>query len=199
MEAQATLRSGYSLQEYVRDLDRIFAQGLALPALLRSIADCKRRLLMTDGVLSEAQMARRPDRPYTRNLLYKDPQGRYVIVAILWGPCCTSPVHDHRTWGVMGVYQNLVRIVNFERLDDGQRPDHARLEEKEGLLAPRGSVGYVLPPFEEVHRMENPTRELTLGIHTYGKAVEECTVFDLETGQTRRLPLTFDHDLSAAL
>ena len=118
-----------------------------------------------------------------------------MVVAILWAPNSRSPVHDHNTWGVIGVYDNYVRITNFERLDDGSKTDFARLEEKEALIAPRGAVGYVLPPYQEIHRMENPTGKPTVGIHTYGRAVEECTVFDTETGGTRTIDLSFDHDL----
>jgi len=189
-------RVEYSLRQYVDDVCLVLDEGLALPAQLRRIADFKRRLLIQEGVLSAGQLETIEGRPYTRNLLFRDPKGRFVVVAILWGGHTVSPVHDHRTWAVMGVYDNYVRITNFERIDDGSRTDHARLEPKEALIAPRGSVGYVLPPFQEIHQMENPTGRPTVGIHTYGRAVEECTVFDLATGSTATLPLRFDHDLS---
>ena len=97
----------------------------------------------------------------------------------------------------MGVYDNYIRITNFERLDDAAEAGKARLLEKEALIAPRGSVGYVLPPFHEIHRMENPTGQPTVGIHTYGDAVDECTLFDLESGQTEEMTLSFDHDCTS--
>jgi 3-mercaptopropionate dioxygenase len=196
---QVEERVSYSLRQYIDDVCAVFDESLAVPARLRRIAEHKRRLLEQPHVLSPAQLLTKPGKPYTRNLLFRDPRGRFVVVAILWGSRTVSPVHDHRTWGVMGVYDNYVRITNFERLDDGSVADFARLEPREGVIAPRGSVGYVLPPFQEVHQMENPTGRATIGIHTYGRAVEECTVFDLATGKTTLLPLSFDHDVTAEL
>ena len=99
LDLETAPRTTYTLRQYVQDLDRVFAKSLALPALLREIADHKRKLMMSDGALSPAQIEPAAGKPYTRNLLFSDPKGRYVIVGIVWGANSISPVHDHGTWG----------------------------------------------------------------------------------------------------
>ena len=55
LDMETTPRTQYTLRQYVRDLEGVFAKNLALPALLREIAEYKRRLMMSDGALSPAQ------------------------------------------------------------------------------------------------------------------------------------------------
>ncbi|MAJ28453.1 MAG: hypothetical protein CMJ92_03520, partial [Planctomycetes bacterium] len=40
---------------------------------------------------------------YTRHLLHADPEDRFSLLALVWKPGQGTPIHDHPSWGVIGV------------------------------------------------------------------------------------------------
>ena len=66
---------------------------------------------------------------YARRLVHRDPQHRFVVVAMAWGPGQQTPVHDHGTWGIIGMLQGKIAAWVYQRQDDGSREGYAKLEE----------------------------------------------------------------------
>ena len=64
------------------------------------------------------EAAREPrDDTYARHLLHKDQHNRFVVLALVWNPGQGTPIHDHACWGLMGILENSLREVDYERLD----------------------------------------------------------------------------------
>jgi predicted metal-dependent enzyme (double-stranded beta helix superfamily) len=128
---------------------------------------------------------------YSRNLVYRDPRGLFVVLALLWKPETVSPVHDHASWGIMGTLESTIEITNFDRVDDRSDPGMAHLKEREVLDSSAGCVQVVDPPFVDIHRMQNPTGRQTITLHTYGREVDACSVYDLKTGKMGSVSLRY--------
>jgi hypothetical protein len=94
-----------------------------------------------------------------------------------------TPIHDHACWGVMGLVQNSLEEICYDRLDDGKRPDYAELEQSRGTDVGQGGVAYLLPPYEEIHRIGNTSNKPTISLHVYGRDLDEVNVFDPVTGK----------------
>jgi predicted metal-dependent enzyme (double-stranded beta helix superfamily) len=107
---------------------------------------------------------------YARHLIHCDPLSRFCIVSIVLRPGQSTPIHNHNTWGVIGVVTGREREVRFRRGDTGQ------LEELETRFNAPGDTAVVIPP-RDVHRIEgaSPDGEPTVSIHVYGGNVDRVT------------------------
>lgn len=79
----------------------------------------------------------------------------------------------------MGGRHGELKVTNYLRLDDDPRAGY-EVREASGSISPSRSVTYVLPPNEEIHKVENFSDETTVSLHVYGKDLVECTMYDLE-------------------
>jgi predicted metal-dependent enzyme (double-stranded beta helix superfamily) len=161
----------------------------------RRLIDGTRRLMAplvaTAGLVGTA-LERRQDRGYSRNLLYHDPQDRFIVLALFWEPGRRTPIHDHGTWGAMAVYKSELEVVNYRRTDDGSRPGHAALVHDSTLREERGSVSWVLPPAEEIHHVANPSDRTALSLHVYGRDIRRCNIY-LPDGRIQPVELEYDN------
>ena len=128
---------------------------------------------------------------YSRNLVYRDPRGLFVVLALLWKPGTKSAIHDHASWGVMGTYASAIEVTNYDRVDDGGTPGMADLKEREVLPANVGQVEVVIPPRVDIHRMANPTKQRTITLHTYGREFGACNVYDANSGKMGTVSLRY--------
>ncbi|HVG61774.1 MAG TPA: cysteine dioxygenase family protein [Hyalangium sp.] len=114
---------------------------------------------------------------YARHLIHDDPQGRFGIVCIVLMPGQSTPIHDHTTWGVIGVVSGREREVRYRRSETNE------LLELETRFNLPGDTAVVIPP-RDVHRIEGacPEGRPTVSIHVYGGNVDRVTraVFEKE-------------------
>ncbi|MCK6478634.1 MAG: cysteine dioxygenase family protein [Planctomycetaceae bacterium] len=174
------MAAAYGIEGYCRDLTRLIgpdtpAEKCVEIARERCASMLKRGLDLRDEfkVVVPGQ--------YSRNLVHRDPRGLFVVIALLWKPETASAIHDHTTWGVMGTYESAIECTNYDRVDDGSTPGMAQVREREVIPSGEGNVEIVLPPRVDIHRMRNPTKRRTITIHTYGREVDACNVYDPAT------------------
>jgi predicted metal-dependent enzyme (double-stranded beta helix superfamily) len=125
-----------------------------------------------------------PDKKgYRQYLLHLDPRERFSIVSFVWGPGQATPVHDHRTWGLIGVLRGAEFSEHFAR-------------DAEGAIRPTGPVRTVYPGRVEVvsprigdiHRVANAyDHKVSISIHVYGADIGkvERATYD-RSGQQKR-------------
>lgn len=126
------------------------------------------RTLLSRGLpASHTQPA---DSCYARHVIHCDPLSRFCIVSIVLMPGQSTPIHNHNTWGVIGVVTGREREVRFRRSDSGQ------LEELETRFNAPGETAVVIPP-RDVHRIEGASTDgkPTVSIHVYGGNVDRVT------------------------
>jgi predicted metal-dependent enzyme (double-stranded beta helix superfamily) len=188
MSTNAT--SAYGLRDYVGAIEGVLARRPANKIIIREVSAATKLLCASDRWLEERHRVGNPDR-YTRHLLHRDPQNRFVVLALVWQPGQMTPIHDHSCWGVMGLIQNSLEEVCYDRLDDGKRADFAELEQSRGTDVGQGGVAYLLPPFEEIHRIGNTSDKPTISLHVYGRDLDEVNVFDPVTGKVSPMRIKY--------
>jgi predicted metal-dependent enzyme (double-stranded beta helix superfamily) len=83
-------------------------------------------------------------------------------------------IHDHSSWGAYACAVGTVFEERYERLDDGSRDEHARLEEAWHLSwRPEDGASTVLPGDGGIHRVGNQYEETAVSVHLYGPRLEE--------------------------
>jgi len=117
---------------FVRDAERNIADPHAIAARLE-------RLLAHDGWLAPEHQVGSPD-SYRQHLLHVSKCRRLSVVALVWLPGQRTPIHDHVSWCVVGVYRGV------------ERETHYRLTARDDLVpvsvfeAQAGHVEALVPP-----------------------------------------------------
>ncbi|HIK81529.1 MAG: cysteine dioxygenase family protein [bacterium] len=133
---------------------------------------------------------------YSRHLLHVDPQDRLSMLCLVWKPGQGTPIHDHPSWGVLGVLRGRMRFTNYA--PDEQEGQHC-LVPVETFIGTAGSVGTVYPPAMDLHRMDNcSSDEVAVTLHAYGCMVKEFHIYNAETGQRREATSEIDSTLEGA-
>lgn len=190
-------RSGYDLDRFVREVEGILARRLSVPTTIKEVSALMGPLIRDISWLPQEYRTPIHD-SYARYLVHRDRTNRFVVLSLVWLPGQSTPIHDHSTWGVMGIVDNELEEVGYERLDDGSREGFAELRETRGRMVGAGSVSYVLPPFEEIHRIGNPTSRPSLSLHVYGRDLDEVNVFDTVSNKVSPMRIKYYNPVSSA-
>ncbi len=125
---------------------------------------------------------------YARRLLYRDPEGLYSVVVMVWGPGQGTFLHDHAgEWCVECVYRGRIQVKSFDIVgaDDA---DVVQFLPKTEVMAGIGEAGALIPPFD-YHTISNalPDQASTT-VHVYGHELSWCHVFvPAENGYRREV------------
>jgi predicted metal-dependent enzyme (double-stranded beta helix superfamily)/TusA-related sulfurtransferase len=103
-------------------------------------------------------------------LVYKPQDRSFSVISMVWGAGHRFPVHDHLSWGLIGIYQNGITEERYERLDDGSRDGFADLRETEVRDFQEGQIleeGLVFDEHhrKDIHRILNQTARPSVSIH----------------------------------
>ena len=150
-----------ALTDFASDADRLLDDPHAIGTRLGA-------LLAYDGWLAPEHRVGHPDH-YTQHLLHVSPSRRLSIVALVWMPGQRTPIHDHVSWCVVGVYEGRERETRYRAVEvDGE---HC-LEPVGSVDAQPGHVEVIVPSVEDIHSVTAVGDEPTISIHVYGADIE---------------------------
>jgi 3-mercaptopropionate dioxygenase len=151
----------FAFASFVRDAERLIDDPPAIAERLKA-------LLAADGWLAPEHQVPGTD-TYRQHLLHVSRDRRLSVVALVWLPGQRTPIHDHVSWCVVGVYKGV------------EQETHYRLVERHGrrLLIPTGTfeahpghVEALVPPSENIHEVTAAGPGKTISIHVYGADIE---------------------------
>jgi predicted metal-dependent enzyme (double-stranded beta helix superfamily) len=98
----------------------------------------------------------------------------YSLQVFIWPPSTETKIHDHSSWGVYSCAVGSILEERYERLDDGSRVDHARLEKfRQRMWRREDGASGVLPHDGGIHRVGNPGDNVAISVHLYGPRLGE--------------------------
>lgn len=177
-------------------LARFIDQARAQSRLLSDPADCVLALapLMLDlidhaGSFLQPQHYRDSDAGYTRNLVFDEPDASLSLYAIVWRPGQWTPVHDHGSWGVVGVLEGVLEERSYVRVSaDRGADEQIDLVRGGTLLLQRGSVTSFVPNPDHIHVTGVPDdRPRAVSLHLYGRTMSDFNLYDLQARTRRRI------------
>jgi predicted metal-dependent enzyme (double-stranded beta helix superfamily) len=125
--------------------------------------------------LSDHYRQVRPE-TYARRLFHRDPDGRYTMVVMTWGPGQGTPLHDHAgIWCVECVVEGNMEVAQYDLVDENGAA--FRFAERNRVTAGRGAAGCLIPPFE-YHTLSNVNDTPSITLHVYGGEMDHCHVFE---------------------
>jgi len=132
---------------------------------------------LRDGTLAVPARMREPRTDtYARRLLYRDPEGRYSMVVMTWGPGQKTALHDHAgIWCVECVMDGSMEVAQYDLVSEHGGEFH--FAKQNCIRAGRGAAGCLIPPFE-YHTLGNLADTPSVTLHVYGGDMTYCHVFE---------------------
>jgi 3-mercaptopropionate dioxygenase len=178
----------YGLDEFIADCHSVAATNAEPADCVIAVAPLMERLL--DGDRSFLRPAHfRSDRDhYARNAIYISADEQLSLFALVWLPGQWTPVHDHGSWGVVGVLQGLLEERSLMAVDGSITADHGiRLKRGGVLLLNERSISSFVPNPDHIHMTGVPQeRAMAVTLHLYGRNMNSFHIYDVEKG-TRSL------------
>jgi 3-mercaptopropionate dioxygenase len=129
---------------------------------------------------------------YARNAVYVCPEGGVSLFTMVWQPGQWTPVHDHGTWGVVGVLEGVLEERNFLRMDDSQADTGIRLRRGSVVMLGEGSVSTFVPNPDHIHRTGVPeTRRRAVTLHLYGREMSDYHCYNVEAGTREKITVAY--------
>ena len=150
-----------ALTDFASDAERLLDDPHAIGTRLGA-------LLAHDGWLAPEHRVGNTDH-YTQHLLHVSPCRRLSIVALVWLPGQRTPIHDHVSWCVVGVYEGRERETRYRAVEVDGEPT---LEPVGSVDARPGHVEVIVPSVEDIHAVTAVGAEPTISIHVYGADIE---------------------------
>ena len=126
---------------------------------------------------------------YTRNLVFNAADASLSLYAIVWLPGQWTPVHDHGSWGVVGVVEGVLEERSYVRLSPDRGADEGiHLARGGTVLLPHGAVTSFVPNPDHIHVTGVPMeRPRAVSLHLYGRTMSSFNIYDVEAGTRRRM------------
>jgi len=175
----------YALGAFIADAESVTKKYSDESEVLRNLRPLLAQLVSGRGSIPKEAFIPRKDR-FAMNLLHMPEDESLSIIAAVWLPGQTTPIHDHLTWALVGVYEGEEREALFRRTDDGSDPKFAKLTRVSESVNRKGHVSVL--GSNGIHRVDNLASEPAKSIHLYGRDIgnAERHSYDPITGEISR-------------
>ena len=172
----------YSLGQFSRDCDGVIRSNDLESQILLNLKPRLEKLISSSNEIPRDAFSPRKDR-FAMNLLHMPEDEAFSIIGGVWHPGQTTPIHDHLTWALIGVYEGEEREGLFRRTDDGSNPRMARVEMVSERMNKKGHVTVL--GHSGIHRVDNVSLKPALSVHVYGRDIgnTERHSYDPITGE----------------
>lgn len=174
----------YSLKDFINDCIEATSQKLTPADYTEKLTPALYQLLNGSLDFLTPDHFRSHPEHYERNLIYKGEDNSLSIYSLVWLPGQMTPIHDHGTWGLVGVVEGALQERNFIRIDQQPQDIDSNIELVRGgvtILAP-GAVTSFVPNPDHIHIAGNPAADKrVVSIHLYGCNMSGYNIYDLES------------------
>ncbi|MGI9520108.1 MAG: hypothetical protein ACR2PG_00535 [Hyphomicrobiaceae bacterium] len=162
-------KSEYSVDQYVADIREIVASQRDPAIITQQIAPLARRLATTDGWLKDGHRECNEEQGFGVHLLHEEDNHDLAVFVLTWLPDRGTLPHNHLTWAVVAGIEGNEHETEWNRLDDGSRPDFAHIERSGESDLRRGDVSICMP--DAIHSVWNTGDQVSISLHTYGRHI----------------------------
>ena len=123
--------------------------------------------------------------------MYDAPDASLSLYTLVWQPGQWTPVHDHGSWGVVGVLEGVLEERSYVRLGADRGADTGIDLARGGvILLGRGAVTSFVPNPDHIHVTGVPVdRARAVSLHLYGRMMNSFNMYDVAARTRRRVAL----------
>jgi predicted metal-dependent enzyme (double-stranded beta helix superfamily) len=184
------MTSAARLQGFLDDCTAVARPGADPSDIVQEIAPLMLRLLAGGADFLRPEHFHADPAHYARNLVHAAADDSLSLFTLVWLPGQMTPVHDHGTWGVVGVVEGVLMEQSYMRLDP---EPHARrdsgIELRRGGLSllTSGTVSTFVPNPDHIHVTGvKDDWQRAISLHLYGRMLSDFHIYDTAAG-TRSL------------
>lgn len=169
------------LKKYIEDLEEIITKDKPEEVVTKEVAERTKELLKHDNILLKELMQPNPDK-YVMYPVYIADDERFSIAAAVWDVGQSTPIHDHGTWGVIGIVQGVEHEIQYVPSGDGKK-----IERKGDILLKEREVTICCTSDQDLHEVSCASSIPCVGLHIYGGNIGKIKrrTYDKETGETK--------------
>lgn len=180
------------LKRFIREVYDLVQQKKDEETTTKEILQLMKPLLTTEGIIDEKYMqpGQDSDRLYK---LYVAPDESFSIGSAVWDKGQCTPIHDHGTWGVIGVIQGVEIETHYHRPKENKI---GPLKSKEVHILKKGEALICCTSDEDVHDVRSGyVGEPCVGLHVYGGDIGKIkrNVFNPITGEKSEMITPWDY------
>lgn len=165
----ATYRS-WLLEPFFDDIRSIVKRGGTETVVTQGVADRLGRLLATGQDFIPDQLAQPSRDGYALYALHVEPDGSFCVASAVWDVTQKTPIHDHGTWGVIGIYRGVEHEARYAPNPSVVDGPPVFLHEHD---VPAGSVTICCTTDADLHQVSCASEIPCVGIHVYGGNIGE--------------------------
>lgn len=169
-----------AMNRFISDVRKMVREGGDEKAVTQKIATRLRSLLREPHVLDPRYTRPKPD-TYVGYPVWVEPDGSFSIAAVVWNVGQVTPVHDHGTWGVIGIYQGVEHEIRYVPAVVSGARRFTQVGERD--IGAR-QVIVCCTSDKDIHRVSCGSSVPCVGIHVYGADIGtmERHIYDPHTG-----------------
>lgn len=172
--------AGDPFTEFVSRVARAVRGGGGETTITSEVAAAMQELLTHRPFLDRSVM-QPAENQYVMYPLFVAEDGGFSVAAAVWGVGQKTPIHDHGTWGVVGIYEGCEREARFIVAGETGQPALRLVSESE-LSA--GEVSVCCTRDADVHAVACASPVPCVAIHVYGTDIghQSRHTYDAQTG-----------------
>ena len=180
--------TAYGLEQFIDDAEAAAGNSPEPVDCVLAVAPLMHRLLQGERLFLEPRHFRDDPGHYARNAVHIAEGNGLSLYTLVWNPGQWTPVHDHGTWGVVGVIRGVLEERNFIRMDHENQTDAGIVLARGGpILLGENTVTTFVPNPDHIHKTGVPEdREQTVTLHLYGRTMNSFHTYDLDAGTRER-------------
>jgi len=177
------------LADFIAEAGRRSSKHAEPADCVLAIAPLMFELIGDAGKILEPQHYRSDPAHYARNLIHNVADGSLSLYALVWLPGQWTPVHDHGSWGVVGVVEGVLEERNYVRVSPDRGADTGIELARGGvILLGQGAVTSFVPNPDHIHVTGVPAeRKRAVSLHLYGRTMNSFNVYDVAAGTRQRV------------
>ena len=178
-----------ALTEFIDATKREVARTDDVADRVDAIAPLMQRLASQAPAFLQPEHLQSDPAHYRRNAIYVSADDSISLYALVWLPGQWTPVHDHGSWGVVGVVEGVLEERSYVRLSPDRGADEEIDLARGGVvLLRRGSVTSFVPNPDHIHMTGVPAeRPRAVSLHLYGRTMNDFNTYDVEARTRRRI------------
>jgi predicted metal-dependent enzyme (double-stranded beta helix superfamily) len=153
---------------FIRDVKQILAADPKQGAVLELVAERMRKLVADPSIRNwQEEPVGNVHSGQQPGPLYQDESGLTLMHA-RFGPESMTPIHNHHSWAIVGVYRGRDLYQKWRRSDAGNGAGDAQVELVEERVLEPGDVAIVPAPPQDIHAQQGCAGEAAYELVLFG-------------------------------
>ena len=185
---------GYTLDQFTNEVDWLTRREKDPQVIVEQVQRLLQQLLELPNWLDYKYRQPVSGKPYSQYLLYTPSDEAWSVVSFAWPTGSKTPVHDHCTWGVVGVYQGEETETTYRPIEGSVVSGRVRVVEQRTAVLGPGGLTNVVPP-DDIHRVSNNGDVVAVSVHVYGANIGKHPrhIIDQTTGEVKGFISGYDN------